>query len=56
MKGRFRRRVVGGGRKVELWQTVITVIFIIIPRWGNGGIGGHTKYLVTREGKDTCIL
>ena len=50
------KRMVGGGRKVELRQAVITVIFIIIARWDNGGIGGHTKYLVTREGKDTCIL
>ena len=48
--------MVGEGRKVELRQAVITVIFIIIARLDNGGIGGHTKYLVTREGKDTCIL
>ena len=56
LRGRYRRRMVGGGRKVELWQTVVTVIFIIIPRWGRGGIGGHTNSVVTREGKVTCIL
>ena len=38
--------MVGGGRKVELRQAVLPwSFFIIIARWDNGGIGGHTKYL-----------
>ena len=45
-----------GCRKAELRQTVVTKIFIIIPRSTTGGVGGHTHSVVKLDANYTCIL